>query len=202
MRRYLTVLLLWGLLAVPTMADPVAPPADSGAYQFDNESSSMTVYGSSNVRDWTMNVKQLNGSVLLGEKQENLPAIEEINVEIAVKNMVSDKDRLQRHAHEALKKEEHPTISFASSDVQIAKAQADSFSVVANGKMTIKGETRPVELAAKGARQDNGALYVSGEHQLKLSTFNVERPSLMFGAIKVDDPIRVGFDVVLTPRSQ
>jgi polyisoprenoid-binding protein YceI len=201
MRFFLTLLLAWGLLAVPTVADPVTPPADSGAYQFNNERSSMTVYGSSNVRDWTMDVEQIDGSVVLGNEQTNLPSIDEIQVEVAVNNMVSDKDRLQRHAHDALEKEDYPTIRFASSDVQVATAQADSFSVVAKGDLTIKGNTHTVELTAKGAQQSDGTLHVKGEHGLKLSTFDVERPSLMFGAIKVDDPIRIGFDVVLTPRS-
>jgi polyisoprenoid-binding protein YceI len=201
MRFYLTVLLVWGLVALPTSADPITPAADSGAYQFNNERSSMTVYGSSNVRDWTMDVTQINGSVLLGDEQAKLPSIDEIQVEVAVENMVSDKDRLQRHAHDALKKEDYPTISFSSSNVQVSSAQADSFSVVASGKLTIKGNTQAVELTAKGVQQSDGTLHVKGEHGLKLSTFEVERPSLMFGAIKVDDPIRIGFDVVLTPRS-
>lgn len=162
----------------------------------------MTVYGTSNVRDWDMTVTQINGSILLGDTEESLPSIEEIDVEVPVKHMVSDKDRLQRHAHEAVKKEEHPTISFASSDVNVASAEADSFSVVANGDLTIKGNTRSVTLSAKGVEQSDGTLRVSGEHRLELSTFEVERPSLMFGAIKVKDPIRVAFDVVLKPRSK
>lgn len=183
------------------MADPIAPP-DSAAYQFDNERSTMTLYGSSNVRDWSMDVRQINGRVVLGERTDGLPAIQTIRVEVSVRHLVSDKDRLQRHAHDALKKEEYPTIAFRSSDVQVAEAEADSFSVVANGALTIKGETRSVELAAKGTRTSDGALHVSGEHGLTLSTFNVERPSLMFGAIKVTDPVRIAFDVLLRPRSE
>jgi polyisoprenoid-binding protein YceI len=202
MRLSLAIALIWGLLAVPTTADPITPLADSSAYQFDNESSTMMVYGSSNVRDWDMTVTQINGSVLLGEAEETLPSIRKIQVEVPVKNMVSEKDRLQRHAHEAVKKEEHPTLSFVSSDVNVASAEADSFSVVANGDLTIKGNTRSVTLSAKGTQQSDGTLRVSGEHRLKLSTFEVERPSLMFGAIKVDDPIRIGFDVVLKPRTE
>lgn len=189
------------MMAGPLIADPIAPVADSAAYQFDNENSSMTVYGSSNVRDWTMDVTKINGAVQLGPTSETLPAIQQIQVEVPVQNMVSEKDRLQRHAHEAVKKEEHPTISFAASDVQIQKAEADSFSVVANGQMTIKGNTNDVTLEAKGARASDGTLHVNGEHSLKLSTYDVERPSLMFGAIKVDDPIRIAFEVVLRPQS-
>ena len=197
----LILMLVGGLLASPAAADP-APPADSVAYQFDNENTSMTVYGSSNVRDWTMDVTQIAGTVVLGASDGALPPIQSIRVEVPVEQMVSDKDRLQRHAHEALHKEEHPTISFAAADVQVAQAEADSFSVVANGDLTIKGNTRSVTLSAKGAQQSDGAIHIRGEHRLELSTFEVERPSLMFGAIKVTDPVRVGFDVVLTPRGQ
>jgi polyisoprenoid-binding protein YceI len=193
------LVLAGGLLAAPAAAEP-APPADSVAYQFDNENSTMTVYGSSNVRDWTMDVTQITGTVVLGDAEGPLPAIQSVQVEVPVEQMVSDKDRLQRHAHEALHKEEHPTISFAAANVQVARAGADSFSVVADGDLTIKGNTRSVTLSAKGAPQENGAINIRGEHRLTLSTFEVERPSLMFGAIKVTDPVRIGFDVVLTPQ--
>jgi polyisoprenoid-binding protein YceI len=196
----LILMLAGGLLASPAAADP-APPADSVAYQFDNENSTMTVYGSSNVRDWTMDVTQITGAVVLGATDESLPSIQSVRVEVPIEQMVSDKDRLQRHAHEALHKEEYPTISFSASDVEVAEAEADSFSVVANGELTIKGNTHAVTLSAKGAQQQDGAIHVRGEHRLELSTFDVERPSLMFGAIKVTDPVRIGFDVVLRPQS-
>jgi polyisoprenoid-binding protein YceI len=201
MTLFLSLLLTLGLVVSPVTADPVSPSADSATYQFQNAESTMTVFGSSNVRDWTMDVTQINGSVALGETSGAVPAIQSIQVEIPVQQMVSDKDRLQRHAHEALHKEDYPTISFAASDIEVTPAEADSFSVVASGKMTIKGNTHAVELTAKGAQQSDGTLNVVGEHELKLSTFDVERPSLMFGAIKVDDPIRIGFDVVLAPQS-
>jgi polyisoprenoid-binding protein YceI len=201
MTLFLSLLLALGLVMPPTTADPVSPPADSATYQFNNAESTMTVYGSSNVRDWTMDVSQINGSVVLGNSSDALPAIQQIRVEIPVEQMVSEKDRLQRHAHEALHKEDYPTISFASSNIEVTQAEADSFSVVANGKMTVKGNTQSVELTAKGAQRSDGTLHVIGEHELTLSTYDVERPSLMFGAIKVDDPIRIGFDVVLAPSS-
>jgi polyisoprenoid-binding protein YceI len=201
MTRFLTAFLVWGLLALPASANPGPSPADSVTYQFDNEASTMTVYGTSNVRDWTMDVTQIDGSVALDTASDELPSIREIRVTVPVEHMVSEKDRLQRHAHEALEKEDYPTITFTASDVQVAAADADSFSVTANGDLTISGDTHAIELTAKGFQQEDGTLTVRGEQKLKLSTFDVERPSLMFGAIKVDDGIRIGFDVALAPSS-
>jgi polyisoprenoid-binding protein YceI len=140
----------------------------------------MTVYGSSNVRDWDMNVTQINGSVRLETSDTGLPSIRKIQVEVPVRKMMSDKYRLQRHAHEALKKEEHPTISFASSDIEVTQVEADSFSVEANGELTIKGNTHAATLSAKGVKE-NGTLRVFGGHELKLSTFDVGRPSTWDG---------------------
>jgi len=197
----LSLLFAGTLLVSPVDADP-APAVDSTVYQFDNDNSTMTVFGTSNVRDWTMDVAQLNGRVMLGAADGSTPAIQSVDVEVPVEQMVSDKDRLQRHAHEALKKEDHPTITFSSSDVTVSSADADSFAVFANGDLTIAGETRAVEVKAKGVQQDDGTLHVVGDHELTLTEYNVERPSLMFGAIKVSDPIRLGFDVTLSPQQQ
>jgi polyisoprenoid-binding protein YceI len=200
MRYLLAFLLATGLLIPASVADP-APAADSVAYGFDNESSTMTIYGSSNVRDWTMDVSVLDGTVVLNETDAALPGIQKIDVTVPVEKVVSDKDKLQKHAHEALEKDDHPTITFTSSDVQVATAKADSFSVSATGDLTIAGETQSVTLTAKGVRTDDGMLAVAGEHRLKLSGYDVERPSLFFGALKVTDPVRLAFDVRLAPSS-
>ena len=198
MRVFLALALTVGLLFSPATADPT--PADSAAYAFD-ETSSMTVYGSSNVRDWTMDVTQIDGTVQLNDAQNGPPSIQSIDATVPVDSMVSDKDKLQRHAHEALKKEKHPSISFTASDITVATADADSFSVVANGDLTIAGNTHVVQLTAKAFQKSDGSVAVAGTHRLKLSTYDVERPSLFFGTIKVDDPIRLGFDVLLRPTA-
>lgn len=199
---FLSLFLVWGLLTGPGIVDPTPSPAPATVYEFDNEASTMTVYGTSNVRDWTMDVTQINGTVTAETSTENLPSIQSVTLEVPVEQMTSEKDRLQRHAHEALHKEEYPTITFSASDIDVSSTPTDSFSVVATGELTIKGQTRSVELTAKGIQNSDGTLAVRGEQELKLSTYDVERPSLMFGAIKVDDPIRIGFETVLRPSSQ
>jgi polyisoprenoid-binding protein YceI len=196
----LALILAAGLLVSPAAADPV-PAVDSMAYGFDDTQSTMTIYGSSNVRDWTMDVTALDGTVMMTASEAAVPAIQSIDLTIPVQQIVSDKDKLQRHAHEALKKEDYPTISFTATDVQVAEASADSFAVTANGDLTIGGQTRAATITAKGAQTADGTVAVRGDHRLKLSTYDVERPSLFFGAIKVDDPVRLAFDVVLTPST-
>lgn len=159
----------------------------------------MTVYGSSNVRDWTMDVESFEGEVDLAADGQDTPSIHSISVEVPVEALTASRGSMQDKAHKALKKEDHPTVRFVSDSVTVATAAADSFAVIADGDLTIAGETRTVTVRAKGASQGDNGFHVRGEHELELSTFDVERPSAMLGALRVTDGIRLGFDVVLRP---
>jgi polyisoprenoid-binding protein YceI len=198
MRRIFTVVLLFSISVSPLWADPEPPSADSVAYQFV-DASEMTVYGSSNVRDWTMDVQTIDGRAVLDSTAKARPAIRSVRVEVPVRAIVADRSSMQEKAHKALKKSEHPIVTFAASDVAVAEAASDSFAVTATGDLTIAGETRTAEVTANGVQQKDGSLTLAGEYALKLSTFDVERPSALFGALTVDDEIRLGFDVVLRP---
>jgi polyisoprenoid-binding protein YceI len=184
------------LLAGTAPAAIAAAPADSTTFQFHDEST-MTVHGSSNVRDWTMDVETMSGSAVFEVEGQGTPAIHAISVEVPVEALVAGRSSMQEKAHKALKKEEYPTVQFRSDSVVVATAEADSFAVIANGDLTIAGETRAVTVRAKGAAQGADGFHVRGEHELELSTFNVERPSALLGALTVSDGIRLTFDMVL-----
>jgi polyisoprenoid-binding protein YceI len=174
-------------------------PTDTTTFQLHDESA-MTVHGSSNVRDWTMDVESFDGQVVFNTETRGTPSIYSLAVEAPVEALVADRSSMQEKAHKALKKEEYPTVQFRSDSVTVATAAADSFLVIANGDLTIAGETRAVTLRAKGASRGDDGYHVRGEHELKLSTFNVERPSALLGALTVSDGIRLTFDVVLQPQ--
>lgn len=200
MRLFLAIFFVWGTLISPETPDRAVTPADSTTFQF-HEESEMTVHGSSNVRDWDMDVETIEGDILFSE-DATVPTIEQINVEVPVEGIVASRSSMQEKAHKALKKEDYPAISFSASDVNVSKSQGGDFAVFANGDLTIAGNTQPAELQAKGVRQEDGSYAVEGEYELKLSTFDVERPSAMLGTLTVSDEIRLSFDVVLSPRSE
>ena len=194
------LLLLFGTMG-PDVRRAHAAPADSVTVEV-GEDGEMVVNGSSNVRAWSMEVESFRGTVVLEEEGGAVPSIQSIDVTVPVEELVADRSSMQDKAHKALKKKEHPEITFAAAEVTTSESQGGSFDVSATGDLTIAGETKPVELNATAARQDNGTYAVEGEHNLKLSTFDVERPSAMFGALKVTDEIEVEFDVVLPSPSE
>lgn len=198
MRLFIAILFAWGLLLSPNTPAPAHAPADSVTLGFSAESE-MTVYGSSNVRDWDMDVETINGDVTF-EENETVPSIQTVTVDVPVEGLVAGRSSMQDKAHKALKKEEYPTLTFTSSDIEVSKSQENQFAVFAKGQLTIAGTTREVTLKAKGARHGNGSYTIEGEHNLKLSTFDVEPPTAMFGALTVADEIRLAFNVTLVSQ--
>jgi hypothetical protein len=53
---------------------------------------------------------------------------------------------------------------------------------------TVNAEAKPGE---------NGTLLVSGTRDVRMTEFGLKPPTLMLGTMKVDERIKVGFDIVL-----
>ena len=58
-------------------------------------------------------------------------------------------------------------------------------------------QTAELTLASPGIDCGSGALRVIGSYEFALSAFDLERPSLMFGRIKVVDKVQVKLDLIL-----
>ena len=55
----------------------------------------------------------------------------------------------------------------------------------------------PITIAATAKSAAAGVLQVSGVYELRMSDYGLKPPKLMMGAFKVDDPIKVNFDLLL-----
>lgn len=164
----------------------------------------MTVYGSSNVRDWTMDVLEIGGEITLQPAANGeMPTVERVFVEVPVDSILSGRDSQNEKAHKALQQNAQPAIYFRSESVNVTsapEANGSGFGVVAEGELIIAGERRTVNVQAEGTQLANGAYRFQGEHELLLSDFDVERPTALLGALRVADEIRVTFDVTLVPE--
>jgi len=198
--RYLLLLslLFWPLGAQQAAAQSGSAADSSVALHFTSDSE-LVVEGSSNVRAWSMNVTSADGTVLVGDAGVKVPSINRVEVAVAVEDLVSDRSSMQEKAHKALKKTDHPEITFVSDDVTVGRAQGDTFGVFANGDLTIAGKTRSVEVQAKAFQESDGSYRIRGDHGIAMSDFNVERPSALLGTLTVDDAVRLEFDVTIAP---
>lgn len=70
------------------------------------------VSGSSTLHDWTIISRQIEGNAVIEMEGETLKAIKDLQMNVPAKSLKSDKSGLNEDAHEALKADAHPEITF------------------------------------------------------------------------------------------
>lgn len=118
---------------------------------------------------------------------------------IDCKNRKMDKD-LQK----ALKSDLFPTVKIELDNIKINTRVTpfDWSRIQATVNITLAGENRKYKIEVK-AKQSEGKIFLTGSKTLHMTDFNIEPPQVLFGMIKVNDPITFHFDlqVELTTKS-
>lgn len=164
--------------------------------------SKMWIEGTSTIRSFSCQVPEFTlsvdaegtgavAAVLSGQK-----AVRTVQLTVPAAKMECGNGRMNEHMLKAVKAEDNPTIRFTLASYDVAKA-ADGVQGTVRGALTLGGATHPIDVEAVATDAGNGAMRIVGGYEVALSAFDLERPSLMFGRIKVGDKIQVKFDLVL-----
>jgi polyisoprenoid-binding protein YceI len=163
---------------------------------------SLYIDGDSTLHTFQSTATQITVDFDLAEGAAALPAalkdgkVKGMTVTIPVAGMRSGEKGLDKNMRKALKADKNPDIVYALGKYELAKGADDALTAKATGDLTIAGETKPVSMEVvfrfgpKGVR-------MQGSYKLLMSDFGVKPPTLMFGAIKVRDPVVVRFDLLL-----
>ena len=144
--------------------------------------STLTIDGTSTVHDWTVAANAMEGTLTATATRPK-----EINFGINVADIQSERGpAMDKKMHAALKKEEHPKVSFALEEFKGTSTLA--------GTLSIAGTEKRVEIPAKISTSATG-IRISGEQKIILQDFGMEPPTAMFGQIIVGDEVTVKFDL-------
>jgi polyisoprenoid-binding protein YceI len=185
--------------AAALILTPVGIPSEQLAVQ---PQSKMWIEGSSTVRSFSCQVPEFTlavnaegtgavTAVLGGQK-----AVRAVELTIPAAKMECGNGRMNEHMLKAVKAEQNPTIRFTLASYDVAKA-GDGVEGTLRGTLSLGGAQHPIDVSAVATDAGNGAMRIVGGYEVALSAFDLERPSLMFGRIKVGDKIQVKFDLVL-----
>jgi hypothetical protein len=146
------------------------------------------------VPNFTINVKG-NGTgavdaVLAGQK-----AVKTVELTVPAAKIECGNGTMNEHMRTALKAEENPTIKFSLASYEVAKA-GEGVKGTVRGTLALGGTQHPIDVAAVATDAGEGAMRIVGGYDVVLSEFDLKRPSLMFGRIKVGDKVQVKFDFV------
>ncbi|MBU2948806.1 YceI family protein [Zobellia uliginosa] len=151
------------------------------------DASKMTISGSSTVHDWVVAANTVSATLTYDGT-----APKQIDLEVAVADIISERGAtMDKKMHDALKKEEHPKVTFKLTEVK------DKSTLL--GMLNIAGVEKTVEIPVSMNTVSEG-LKISGEKKLILQDYGMEPPTAMFGQIIVGDEVTVIFDLIFSKQ--
>lgn len=160
----------------------------------DSARSTMSIEGTSTLHDWTMLAENLTGTMEVDIYKDRIH-IEDLRLEVPVKSLKSGKSKMDDNAYKALKADRHKIIKYQFSSVKNQKAISETvFELTTVGQLTVAGKTRSLQIPVKATKTANG-LQIQGSTAFKMSSFGVEPPSFMMGAVSTGDLITINFSI-------
>jgi polyisoprenoid-binding protein YceI len=158
----------------------------------------ITIEGTSNIHDWTMKSDQ---GTCTGEIEINnsgaLAGLSALSFSVPAESLKSEHKAMDKNTYKALNTNKYGTISFTVEAVGLKPAGNSGYILTAKGKLTISGVTKDILLTANGVINPDKSITYNGSYKLKMTDYNVEPPSIMFGAIKTGDNVVVKFNLIL-----
>lgn len=161
--------------------------------KLNTASSKVTVDGTSNVHDWTVEAKAMNGR--LDAHLESALKINQLTFSVEVEQLKSGKSGMDKNTYKALNSTKFKTIDFKMTRVQkITKVSENNYQLELAGDLTIAGTTKAIVLTASAQIQGN-KLVLTGKHKLNMTHYGVEAPKALMGTIKTGEEVTVNFKV-------
>jgi polyisoprenoid-binding protein YceI len=130
-------------------------------------------------------------AVLAGEK-----AVRAVDVAVPAEKLDCGNGTMNDHMYKALKAKDHPTITFRLASYEVAKG-GDGVQGTVTGTLTLGGVQKSITMSGTAKDDGAGALRVVGTHELRMTEYGLKPPSLMMGTMKVDERVKVSFDLLL-----
>ncbi|MCU0325622.1 MAG: YceI family protein [Spirosomaceae bacterium] len=149
----------------------------------DKANSTITYEMRHPMHTWEGICKNVSAVIIYNDQKQ---AIEQVAAVARVDCFDSGNSNRDSHALEVTEALKYPKISFTSTNIQ-----QDQYGINIEGNLNFHGITKPVSF--KALKFSGGFFVVDGNFTVKLSDFNVERPSL-FG-IKTEDLMKISFKI-------
>lgn len=162
-------------------------------YSLNEKNSKLKISGTSNLHDWEMEAKDINGETRLTKVNASTININQVNFTCPVENIKSDHNIMDNKTYDALKKKRYPNISFKIESPE--KVELNNGTGQVKGKLTIAGKTKKVKLPCNFNFEKNNILNVTGKIQINMTDYGVDPPTAMLGALKTDKKVDVKYDL-------
>ena len=171
----------------------IAGSIQAQSLRINSKTSTMTIYGTTNVHNFTTKVEQIKGELVVNSSKK----IQSLNVEIPVHSIKSGEKGMDNKTYEAFKDTKFPTITFQLVDVTSLQISGEEINVTVNGNLTMAGASRRISFRSTGKKLKSGEYEFKGSIPLKMTDFNMKPPTAMLGVMKVGNAITLKYDINL-----
>lgn len=163
-----------------------------------NDAAVITIEGTSTMHDWEMETKKVSGKAEFILDGNEVRGIKSLYITVPSESLKSGKGAMDKNAYKALKTNDHREINFTLTDVSKIETSGGKYILTCEGRLTIAGKTKAVELTATCLPKSNGSIQCKGGKVIKMTEYEVEPPSFMFGSVKTGDQLEIEFDVMFS----
>lgn len=190
---------IWNSFKIASLLFLLSPQVimAQSVYQLSsNKNASITVNGKSNVHDWAMTAKGIEskGTFKFNSKDE-LVGLSAFNFLVTVKSLKSGKSSMDTRTYKSINAEEFPKISYKLSTADVTMTQANKYSILTTGLLTIAGKTKTISMKVIALINPDQTISCYGTEKLLLTEYGIEPPSFMLGAMKVGNDLEIKFDL-------
>ena len=160
------------------------------------QASELAINGTSTLHEWKAIAGDVTGIPDQITLDGDILSIDALSIKAGVESLDGGRGpSMNSKIQKALKNSTHPHVTFVVTDpIQMNLAEQDPKGYPIEGELTIAGESKTIELWTTVEMLEE-KIHISGSKDLKMTTFNIEPPTAMFGQIKTNDDITIQFDV-------
>lgn len=155
----------------------------------------LTIQGGSNLHAWSEKAGTINGTALVEWNNNGSFNLNGLKLIVKATSITSSEGFVMNDkTYKALRSTKYPVITFELKN-QVTSIPADGKSHVINatGDLVIAGVSRLVNLNASVVADDHGQVMFNGSYPIKMSDYNIEPPTALFGTLKVTNDININF---------
>lgn len=157
--------------------------------------SSLKVLGTSNVHDWEITAKGMNGKSTITIEAGDLKAIKNLDFAVEVEQLKSGKNGMDNNTFKALNSKTYKTINYKLVSVtKIIETSVGNFTVDTQGDLTIAGVTKKINQTFTVKLVGKKAIF-SGKTKIDMTVYGVKPPTALMGTIKTGKDVTVDFKV-------
>lgn len=162
-------------------------------FKVNNADSKMEVLGTSNIHDWEILAKDFQGTINLELENGQLVKISELDFSVIAESLDSGKGGMNKNTYKALNTDKYKTINYKLVKVNNIDCTSKSqCKITTSGYLTIAGTKKPIDITFD-SKISNGNIVLSGNKSIKMSNFNIDPPTAMFGTITTGDEVNIKF---------